>query len=123
VRSSREVNFVISDLRFNFRPLRLASEQSLVLGFYTDEPKGALAEVEALPVPEGNADLLDVVLIVHEGDTHKLLRVLASDHDIHFALMNPASPEDRPILARPLMPLANFLLASGAKLPDPARCP
>jgi hypothetical protein len=74
VKSSPEVNFVVSDLRFSFTPLSLEQEGSLVLGLFTDEPKGALVEVEAIPVPEEDRNtMLDVVMLVHQEDAHKLL--------------------------------------------------
>jgi hypothetical protein len=112
VKSSPEVNFVVSDLRFNFKPLRLEHMGSLVLGLFTDEPRGALVEVEAISVPEeGRNTLLDVVMLVHREDTHKLLRALTSGDDLHFALMKPTPPEEEPFLADPLKCLARFVLA------------
>jgi hypothetical protein len=37
-----------------------------VLGLFTDEPKGALVEVEAIPVPEESRNtMFDVVMLVH----------------------------------------------------------
>ncbi len=113
VKSSPEVNFVVSDLRFQFKPLRLRQNGSLVLGLFTDEPKGALVEVEAIPVPEeGRNTMLDVVMLVHRDDAHKLLRALASGDDLNFALMNPAPPEEKPFLSNPLECLARFVLAN-----------
>jgi hypothetical protein len=78
-----------------------------VLGLFTDEPKGALVEVEAIPVPEESRNtMFDVVMLVHREDAHKLLRALASGDDLHFALMNPAPPEEEPFLSDPLQCLA-----------------
>jgi hypothetical protein len=45
-------------------------------------------------------------LTVHREDAHKLLRALASGDDLHFALMNPAPPEEEPFLSDPLQCLA-----------------
>jgi hypothetical protein len=71
VKSSPEVNFVVSDLHFRFKPFRLEQEGSLVLGLFTDEPKGALVEVEAIPVPEESRNtMFDVVMLVHREDAH-----------------------------------------------------
>jgi len=78
-----------------------------MLGLFTDEPKGALVEVEAIPVPEESRNtMFDVVMLVHREDAHKLLRALASGDDLHFALMNPAPPEEEPFLSDPLQCLA-----------------
>jgi hypothetical protein len=113
VKSSPEANFVVSDLRLRFKPLRLEQEGSLVLGLITDEPKGALVEVEAIPVPgESRNTMLDVVMLVHREDAHKLLRALASGHDLHYVLMNPAPPEEKPFLTNPLEYLARLVLAN-----------
>jgi hypothetical protein len=119
VKSSPEVNFVVSDLRFQFKPLRLERNGSLVLGLFTDEPRGALVEVEAISVPEESRNtLLDVVMLVHREDSHKLLRALASGDDLHFALMKPAPPEEKPFLADPLECLARFVLANDDAFKD-----
>jgi hypothetical protein len=119
VKSSPEVNFVVSDLRFQFKPLRLEPDGSLVLGLFTNEPKGALVEVEAIPVPvEGRSSLLDVVMLAHREDTHKLLRALISGDDLHFALMKPAPPEKEPFLDDPLDRLARFVLANDDEFKD-----
>ena len=40
--TASEVNFVVSHVRFRFKPLRLEQEGSLVLGLFTDEPIGSL---------------------------------------------------------------------------------
>jgi hypothetical protein len=119
VKSSPEVNFVVSDLRFNFEPLRLEQKGSLVLGLFTDEPRGALVEVEAIPVPEESRNtLLDVVMLVHREDSHKLLRALASGDDLHFVRTKPAPPEEKPFLADPLECLARFVLANDDAFKD-----
>jgi len=119
VKSSPEVNFVVSDLRFQLKPLRLEQEGSLVLGFFTDEPKGALVEGEAIPVPEERQNaVLDVVMLVHREDAHKLLRALASGDDLHFALMNPAPPEEKPFVSNPPECLARFVLANDNAFKD-----
>jgi len=119
VKSSREVNFVVSDLRFRFKPFRLERKGSLVLGLFTDEPKGALVEVEAIPVSEeSRTTMLDVVMSVHREDAHKLLRALASGDDLHFALTNPAPPEEKPFLSTPLQSLAYVLLANDDAFKD-----
>jgi hypothetical protein len=90
-----------------------------VLGLFTDEPKGALVEVEAIPVPpEGRTTLLDVVMLVHPDDTYKLLRALASGDDLHFSLMEPAPPEEEPFLDDPLDCLARFVLANDGEFKD-----
>jgi hypothetical protein len=100
-----------ADLRF--RPLRLEQEGSLVLGLFTHEPKGALVEVEAIPVAEESQNtMLDVVMLVHREDAHKLLRALASGDDLHCALMNPAPSEEKPFLSDPLECLARFVLTN-----------
>jgi hypothetical protein len=96
IKSSPEVNWVCSDLRFNFKPFRLPHERPIVLGLFTEEPKGALVEVQALPVPEDSRDaLLDVVMLVHHDDVTKLLRALSSGNELTFVLMNPAAPNEK----------------------------
>jgi hypothetical protein len=110
VESSPEINFVVADLSFRFKPLRVA-KSSLVVGLYTDEPKGALVEVEAIPVPPGfPADMLDVALRVHRDDTPKLLRALTSGKDLHFLITNAAPPRERPFLAIPIRTIAHLML-------------
>jgi hypothetical protein len=61
---------------------------------------------------------LDVVMSVHREDAHKLLRALASGDDLHFALMNPAPPEEKPFLSTPLHSLAHVLLANDDAFKD-----
>jgi hypothetical protein len=110
VESSPEVNFVVSDIDFRFKPLRV-TKSSLVVGLYTDEPKGALVEVETIPVPPGfPADMLDVALRVHREDTPKLLRALNSGKDLHFLITNAVSPREKPFLSLPVKTLAHLLL-------------
>jgi hypothetical protein len=111
IRSSPEANWVFSDLHFNFKPFRIAHERSIVLGLFTDEPKGALVEVKALPVPEDSRDaLLDVVMLAHRDDVTKLLRALSSGKGLTFALMNPAPPDEKPFLKDAPELLARFAL-------------
>jgi hypothetical protein len=113
VKSSPEVNFVVSDLRFHFKPLRRLESGSLVLGLFTDEPKGALVEVETIPALEqGRSASSDVTMLVHREDAHKLLRAISSGDDLHFAVMNPAPPEERPFLNDPLECMARLVLAN-----------
>jgi hypothetical protein len=42
----------MSDLRFNFKPLRLEQKGSLVLGLFTDEPRGGTGVQETKGVEE-----------------------------------------------------------------------
>lgn len=111
IKSSPEVNWVCSDLRFNFKPLRLPHERPIVLGLFTDEPKGALVEVRALPVPKDNRDaLLDVVMLVHSDDVTKLLRALLSGKELTFVLMNATAPDEKPFVKAPPEFLARLSL-------------
>lgn len=119
VKSSPEVNFVVTDLRIQFKPLALRQDGPLVLGLFTDEPKGALVEVEALAVSaENRSRLLDVVMLVHREDTHKLLRALGSGDDLHFAIMNAAPPEEEPVVGNPIDCLARFVLENDNEFKD-----
>ena len=119
VKSSPEVNFVVTDLRFQFKPLALKQDGPLVLGLFTDEPKGALVEVEALSVSaENRSRLLDVVMLAHRDDTHKLLRALASGDHLHFMIVNAAPPEEEPIVGDPLDCLARFVLENDSEFKD-----
>jgi hypothetical protein len=119
VKSSHEVNFVVCDLRFYVQRLRLKPKGFLVLGLFTDEPKGALVEVETISDPEAaHNPMPDVMMQVHREDAHKLLRALASGDDLHFALMNPAPPEQKPFLTHPMECLARFVLSNDGEFKE-----
>ena len=93
--------------------MNTASRWLLVLGLFTDEPKGALVEVETVSVPEDFPDAeFDMMMNVHREDVHKLLRALSSGDDLHLALMKPAPPEEEPFLDEPLDCLVRFELAN-----------
>jgi hypothetical protein len=112
VKSSPEVNFVVSDLSFRFKPLR-TPRGSLVIGLFTDDPKGALVEVQAIPVPEEHRSrMLDVVMHVHREDTPKLLRALTSGNDVNFLIAKAASASERPFLTVPIAPLVHLMLSN-----------
>ncbi|RQH08696.1 hypothetical protein [Bradyrhizobium sp. RP6] len=90
-------------------PLRFGQHKSLVLGLFTEEPKGALVEVEVIGA---NGGASDAVLLVHREDAHKVLRAIASGDDLHFAIMRPAPPDEEPFLADPLDSLAWLVLVN-----------
>lgn len=106
VQNSPEVNFVVPALSFYFKPLHLKQECSLVLGLFTDEPKGALVEVTAIPAPEeSRSTMLDVAMHLHPEDVPKILRALSSRQDLHFVIANPAPPDEKPFLSNCLVQL------------------
>lgn len=116
VRSSKEVNHVVSDLRVRFTAFHFHQHKSLVLGLFTDEPKGALVEVEVVgPDRIGHSGASDIVMLVHREDSHKMLRAIASGDDLNFAMMRPAPPDEEPFLSDPLDSLARYVLANDAQ--------
>ena len=110
VRSSKEVNHVVSDLRVRFSAFHFHQHKSLVLGLFTDEPKGALVEVEVIGPDRSGAS--DIMMLVHREDAHKILRAIASGDDLHFAMITPAPPDEEPFLNDPLDSLAKYVLAN-----------
>jgi len=110
VRSSKEVNSVVSDLRVRFSASHFHQHKTLVLGLFTDEPKGALVEVEVIGSAGHGAS--DIVMLVHREDAHKILRAIASGDDLHFAMMRPAPPDEEPFLGDPHDSLARYVLAN-----------
>lgn len=116
VRSSPELNFVVPILSFYVKPLRLKQECPLVLGLFTDEPKGALVEVNAIPAPEELRNKVpDVAMHLHQDDVHKILRALSSGHNLHFLIANPAPPNQRPFLSIPINCLIQLELPKDAE--------
>jgi len=98
VESSKEVNAVVSRLRFRFRPINV-TVASLVLGLFTKQPKGALVEVEAMMFSKEPGGLDDeAALIPHAEDMPKLLRALTASQPLEFLLAVPMPPEREPYL-------------------------
>lgn len=105
---SIEANRVTLSLSVHVGPIHLQSKTAMVMGLFTDELKGGLVEVEAIPIAEQyRDDGLNVVMHVHEDDIPKCLDALRAGTSFHF-LLGPSPP---PPAAPNITPENKFTIA------------